>query len=125
MKLASARILLGIFLLSVSLIQLIELGHEVLHTFKNPVHYHSARKYKDFKDHSLEDHHFPKMKFAHEMNEPQQPNNFIALAYVFFQPLYLFDFSRSAHARVSGSEIINREYAVYHSPPTPPPLVVA
>lgn len=123
MKSRSSRILLGIFVLSVSLTQLIELGHEVLHAFKNPIHYHKTRKHKDIKDHSLKDHDFPKMKFAHEMNEPQTPNNFIALAYVFIQPFDQHDFSRSPLAKVSLVRIVEHDYVVYHSPPTPPPLV--
>ena len=124
MKLKSAIILLVIFGLSVSLPQAIEIGHGILHSFKNPIHFHKARKHKDFKDHSLKDHHFPKMKFAHEMDEPQTPSNFIALAYAFFQPIDQYDFSRSAFSKIRLLRPVEHDYVVYHSP-TPPPVVVA
>ena len=117
----SARILLTVFLLSVSLIQLIELGHSILHQFKNPIHYHKIRKVKDFKDHSIAEHHFPKMKFAHEMDEPAYPNNFIAVAFGFYQKFTDYQFSSILFSQRYYTGVIERNYLVYFSPPTPPP----
>jgi len=120
----SARVLLVIFALSVSVTQLIELGHGVLHSIENPFHYHKASKYKDFKDHSIVDHHFPKMKFAHEMDEPQPSNNFIALVYGFFQTLSDYQFFNSSPTQSHCTRITEHDYVVYSTPPTPPPLEV-
>jgi hypothetical protein len=124
MQLRSARILLGIFILSVSLIQVIELGHSILHHFENPIHYHQIRKVKDFKDHSLVDHHFPKMKFAHEMDETRSHNNFIALAYGFFQAFADYKFSCSPFIPIHYTGVIKHYCSVHFCPPTPPPLQI-
>jgi hypothetical protein len=41
----------------------------------------------------LKDHHFPKMKFAYEMDQPAPAPNLIAIAFAFFQPLTEHSFS--------------------------------
>jgi hypothetical protein len=123
MKIRNAQILFGIFILSVSLLQLIELGHGILHHFENPIHYHKIRKVKDFKDHSIAEHHFPKMKFAHEMEESQsQNNNFIALLYGYFQELNEYQFSLNSSAQSHCTRAIENYSSVFICPPTPPPL---
>ena len=124
MERRSARILLVIFTLSASLTQVVELGHQILHSFQNPIHYHKVRKYKDVTDHSLKDHHFQKMKFSHEMDEPQSPSNFIALTFGFFQEFPEYNFYHRILSTAFRNGVIERDYRVDHSPPTPPPLVV-
>ena len=124
MQVRSARILLGVFILSVSLVQVIELGHTLLHSIENPIHFHKASKYKDFKDHSLADHHFPKMKFAHEMDEPAPPDNFIAIAFEFFQTFEYYQFSCCPFVQHHYTGVVERNYLVHFCPPTPPPLSI-
>ncbi|MBS1508583.1 MAG: hypothetical protein JSS79_18245 [Bacteroidetes bacterium] len=122
--LKSARILLGIFLLSVSFVHLITLGHSLLHRVNNPLHYHSTHDSRSFKSHSLADHHFPKMKFAYEMNEPSPGPNFIAIAFGLCQPLAEYSFKNSFQSLTPCTEVVEHSYFVYSAPPTPPPSVL-
>jgi|GEM_PF-2621880 len=123
-KTRNANILLAVFALSVSLISIFELGHEVLHTFENPIHHHAVKVRKATVSHTLVDHHFSKMKFAHEMEEAPQPsNNFIALLYGFFSPLDEYQFNTYTVLQLHQTSVVQSCYSVHTSPLTPPPLV--
>jgi len=105
----------------VSLIPLIELGHGILHSFNNPFHHHQIRKSRNLESHSLADHHFPKMKFAHEMEEAPS-TNFMVLAYVFFHVQVEYKFSNNSFFLVHNTVVLEHYCSVYFCPPTPPPL---
>jgi hypothetical protein len=117
----SASILLAVFIAAVSIVSLIEGGHELLHTFKNPLHYHSAKHRVN--DHALRDHlHFSKMKFAHEMEASVSTGNFISLSFVFFQDTNhaLLVLTEDVHA-TAYPHIADQ---LSPHPPTPPPLAI-
>jgi hypothetical protein len=119
----SARLVLTVFLISSSLLSMIELGHDVLHRFNNPFHQHRVRQFKNYQSHSLVDHHFPKMKFAYEMEESQQPtNNFIVLLFGFFHAINQQPFSRESVMHVHSTQVIEPSSSPYLCPPSPPPL---
>ncbi|MGC4021714.1 MAG: hypothetical protein QM734_07105 [Cyclobacteriaceae bacterium] len=122
MRVSSARIVLTLFILSASIVQLVELGHSALHSFKNPFHYHKASSVKDFKDHSLADHNFPKMQFAYEMDEAPSPNNFVVIAFGFFQSFLEYKCSYSFNDQTHFTMVIEPSYSFSMCPPTPPPL---
>ena len=125
MRVVSARILLYVFIMSVSLIQVIELGHGILHTFKNPLHHHQIRKNRNSQAHTVVEHHFPKMKFAHEMDEPSAPDNFIALAYGFCQAFTDYEFSPNSFSLKYYTTVVECCYLVHICPPTPPPSLIS
>ncbi|MBS1487096.1 MAG: hypothetical protein JST43_05860 [Bacteroidetes bacterium] len=125
MRIRSARFVLSLFILSASLVQLVELGHHVLHQFENPFHYHKVRKTKNFQDHTLADHHFPKMKFAYEMDEPAPPDNFIAIALGYIQPLFEYCCPLPLPTQNHFTKVIEHFSSIHTCPPTPPPLAMA
>jgi hypothetical protein len=121
----SARIVLVLFALSASMAQLIEVGHDLLHRINNPFHHHAVRTFKNIPNHSLADHHFPKMKFAHEMDEPATPSSFIVLAFGFVQPIKTFQFSTDLSSLSHHTPYLQRDYWFFLSPPVPPPTAHA
>jgi hypothetical protein len=82
-----ARILLGLILLSALLVPLIEIGHSLLHGFENPFHYHKVHALNKNENHTVKKHHFPKMKFAHEMEEKEPCGSFLILLFCFLHPI--------------------------------------
>ncbi len=120
-----SRILLVIFFLSVSIIPMIEMGHDILHRFKNPFHYHDGG-HQLYAVHSTADHFgFQKMKFAHQMEDNQPMHNLVWFAYQFSKSLE--SFASAPHEAVTLNHytiITESPYAVHASPPTRPPLAI-
>ena len=120
----NSRILLVIFFISVSIIPLVELGHDLLHSFKNPFHYHEVY-HKSYSTHSVGDHHhFGKMKFAYQMEENQHMDNLVWFAYQFSKSIDEFTSTPNVVLLIHNTRITELSYCVHSSPPTPPPLAI-
>ena len=123
MAIRNGRILFVIFIVSVSLVPLIETGHSLLHSFNNPFHHHTVRRQGTISNHTINDHHFSKMQFAYEMDEaPSTTNNFIVLAYAFYQTCFNLSTLLRFTIQQPNTVVTESLYAVYFCPPSPPPL---
>ncbi len=118
-----ARILLAILTLSVLVVPLLELGHGLLHSFENPFHYHQIHVAKKSENHTLKQHHFPKMKFAHEMEEHQPCSGFVILLYCFYQPLTDFSFTIAPFTQNHSTRFTEYFLPIDFTPPFRPPSV--
>lgn len=121
----NSQVLLVIFFLSVSIIPMIEMSHDILHSFKNPFHFHETR-HKSYSVHTASDHHgFKKMKFAHQMEDNQPIHNLAWFAYQFSNSLEAFSTAPSDAVVVNhNTTIVVSPYSVYSSPPKRPPLSI-
>ncbi|HWA33479.1 MAG TPA: hypothetical protein VG737_05090 [Cyclobacteriaceae bacterium] len=121
MKRTAGVIILTALIVSVVLPSALELGHDLLHSISNPFHNHRVRHNAGI-SHVLKDHHFKKMRFAYQMEEPAGPPNLMAL---------LFGLSPAPNSilviRVSISTSTTQPFIpgcarLAAPPPTPPPL---
>ena len=118
----NSRVLLVIFFISVSIIPLVEMGHDLLHSFKNPFHYHGLH-HKSYSIHTVGDHHhFGKMKFAYQMEENQHIDNLVWFAYQFSKSVEEFSSISSVVLLEHNTRTTKSTYIIYTTPPTPPPL---
>jgi hypothetical protein len=118
----ASRILLAVFLFSVSIIPSIEAGHDLLHTFQNPFHDHVIRHSAGFR-HSSSDHGFfgRKMKFAHEMDEANTAPNLVWFAYSFFTEIENTACRQAGNLSTGVTPSFTVNYLVTLLPPVPPP----
>jgi len=121
MRRGQSTILLAIFLLSVSVIPAVELGHDLLHKFTNPFHTHAVRL-TSAGVHSMADHHhFRHMRFTHEMEEAHSADNLVWFAYCFFKEAEHFKITRSVQQPEYIAPLSKLDYVVTLLPPAPPP----
>ncbi len=119
----AARILLAVLSLSVIIMPVLELGHGLLHGFENPFHYHKIHTTRQSENHTLKQHHFPKKKFAHQMDDHPTCSGFVILLYCFFEPAIKFSCSNFGSKQLHYTRIADCFLTADFFPPFRPPMV--
>jgi hypothetical protein len=109
------KLLLVIYSLVIVGFGFLELGHELMHTFKKNIHYH----HHDARDHRLKDHHEP-------VDVAITDNNLASMS-SFYTYFLFFETGSPIIAHLPGEKVLHdptRDLSTSFSPtpPVPPPL---